>query len=286
MIRTVQNEVWAFDCEWVPDAQAGRLLYHLPPDMPEREVLAVMWQKGGATPEDPTPFLKTMLCRVVSISAVCRRVRGDEVRLNLLWLPREPADADQQREVNVVGRFLQAVGKCKPQLVGFNSRASDLRILVQRAIALGVTAPEFSHRPDKPWEGVDYFHRDNEWHLDLMELLGGWSARGGVSLHEIATLSGIPGKFQTDGDQVASMWLDGRLREIVQYNCFDALTTYLVWLRMAHFAGLFDDARYEDEQQLVRDLIMTLSEKPETEFLTNYFDEWERLQMLTGHAQE
>lgn len=68
----------------------------------------------------------------------------------------------------------------------------------------------------------------------------------------------------------------------MRYNCFDALTTYLVWLRMAHFAGHFDDARYECEQDLVRELIMQLSEQPETEFLTRYFEEWERLQMLTG----
>ena len=284
MIRSVQDHIWAFDCEWVPDPQAGRLLYKLPADMPDRDVLAVMWRENGATPEEPTPFLKTVLCRVISIAAVRRRVKGNEVKLDLLWLPREPDNAEQQAETNVVGTFLQALGKFKPQLVGYNSRASDLRILVQRAVALGIAAPEFCHRPDKPWEGVDYFHRDNEWHLDLMEMLSGWGARGGVALHEIATLSGIPGKFETDGMQVAPMWLDGRLREIVRYNCFDALTTYLLWLRMAHFAGLFDDARYEDEQNLVRELIMQLGEQPETEFLNRYFEEWERLQALTGQA--
>jgi len=80
------------------------------------------------------------------------------------------------------------------------------------------------------------------------------------------------------------MWLDGRLREVVRYNCFDALTTYLLWLRMAHFAGLFDATRYEDEQNLVRELIMQLGEQPETEFLNRYFEEWERLQALTGQS--
>ena len=284
MIRNVQDHLWAFDCEWVPDPHAGRVLYGLPPDMPDRDVLAVMWQKGGATAEDPTPFLKTALCRVVSIAAVQRRCAGTEVKLNLLWLPRDPADAGQTGEAKVVGTFLQALGRHKPQLVGYNSRASDLRILVQRAVALGLAAPEFCRRPDKPWEGVDYFHRDNDWHLDLMELLSGWGSRGCVALHEIATLSGIPGKFQGDGEEVAPMWLGGRLADIVHYNCFDALSTYLLWLRLAHFAGRFDDQQYEDEQQRVRDLIMDLGEQPETAFLTPYFDEWERLQALTGQA--
>jgi hypothetical protein len=284
MIRSVKDEIWAFDCEWAPDPQAGRLLYGLPADMPDLDVMNVMWQRNGATPEDPTPFLKTILCRIVSIAAVRRRARGNEIKLDLLWLPRDPADLAQQQEPAIISTFLQAIGKHQPQLVGFNSRNSDLRILMQRAVTLGLSAPEFCHRPEKPWEGVDYFHRDNEWHIDLMDLLCGWSSRGYVALHEVATLSGIPGKFAADGEQVPNMWIAGRLREIVQYNCFDALTTYLVWLRIAHLAGLFDDERYEDEQQLVRELIMQLAEQPENEFLSRYFDEWERLQALTGQS--
>ena len=141
MIRNVQDHIWAFDCEWVPDPCAGRLLYKLPADMPDREVLAVMWRENGATPEEPTPFLKTVLCRVISIAAVRRRVvrdkdgKGATVKLDLLWLPRDPDSAEQQAESAVIGTFLQALGKFKPQLVGYNSRAADLRILVQRAVA-------------------------------------------------------------------------------------------------------------------------------------------------------
>jgi predicted PolB exonuclease-like 3'-5' exonuclease len=117
-----------------------------------------------------------------------------------------------------------------------------------------------------------------------MDVLGGWGEKRGVSLHEIATVSGIPGKFDTAGEEVAELWLNGKLAEIVHYNCYDALTTYLVWLRLAHFAGHFDNAQYEDEQQRVRDLLMDLSEKPETAFLEAYFDEWERLQQATGQV--
>ncbi len=38
---------------------------------------------------------------------------------------------------------------------------------------------------------------------------------------------------------------------------FDALTTYLVWLRVAHFGGHFTGEEYEVEQQLVRELILS-----------------------------
>jgi predicted PolB exonuclease-like 3'-5' exonuclease len=285
MFKSVQDQLWAFDCEWVPDPLSGRVLYGLPPEMPDAEVVGRMWREGGATAENPMPFLRTVQCRVISIAAVRRLQRESEIRLDLLWLPRDVRDPAQTAERTVIGTFLQAVGRHRPQLVGFNSRGSDLKILVQRGVVAGIAVPEFCRRPDKPWEGVDYFARENDWNVDLMEILGGRPGAGtNLSLNEVAALAGIPGKFEARGEHVARMWLDGRWQEIVQYNCFDALTTYLVWLRLAHFAGALPADRYDDEQQLVRELIMTLCEKPETAFLERYFDEWERLQALTGQA--
>jgi 3'-5' exonuclease len=144
----------------------------------------------------------------------------------------------------------------------------------------GLASPDFCRRPDKPWEGCDYFARDNEWHVDMMEILGSWGGKSTVSLNEIARLSGIPGKFGTCGDDVAGLWLAGRWREIVEYNCFDALTTYLVWLRIAHFSGLFTPEQYAEEEQEVRDLIFELAAQPETAFVERYLEEWDRLQEL------
>jgi hypothetical protein len=114
----------------------------------------------------------------------------------------------------------------------------------------------------------------------MMEILGSWGGKSTVSLNEIARLSGIPGKFGTCGDDVAGLWLAGRWREIVEYNCFDALTTYLVWLRIAHFGGLFTPDQYAEEEQEVRDLIFELAAQPETAFLERYLEEWDRLQDL------
>lgn len=285
MFKSVQKEVWAFDCEWVPDARSGMLLLDLPPATPPQRVMEAMWAHGGATEEDPMPFLKTVLCRIVSIAAVRRREINGEVKLDLLWLPRKPDLAEECAEASILTKFLGAVGEIKPQLVGFNSRAADLKILVQRAVVNGLSLPGFCRRPDKPWEGCDYFARDNDWHVDMMEVLSSWGGKGSVALNEIARLSGIPGKFGTSGDDVAGLWLAGKVREIVQYNCFDALTTYLVWLRLVHFAGLFDAEKYEMEQQEVRDLIFELAAQPETEFLERYLFEWDRLALLRAGEQ-
>ena len=60
-MQQASKQTWAFDCEWAPDLTAGRRLYHLGTDVPDDEVLRVMWEQGGATEENPQPFLKTVL---------------------------------------------------------------------------------------------------------------------------------------------------------------------------------------------------------------------------------
>jgi len=275
MIKTVRDEVWAFDCEWVPDLQAGRLLYRLPDDLPSSEVLRVMWEQGGATTENPTPFLRTLLCRVVSIATVIRRVsRAGEVQLFLQALPENPDDPAQD-EPYILRRFLSdGLATRSPQLVGFNSRNADLRILTQRAIVNGLPQKHLCERLDaKPWESQD---------IDLMELAGGFGKNYSVSLNELATLSGIPGKLDTTGDDVCGLWYSGHRRAIVEYNCFDALTTYLVWLRMAYFSGCFSADEYRVEQQRVKRLLDERIQKPEDAFLRTYLDAWRELKERTG----
>ena len=277
MFKTVKNRVWAFDAEWIPDPLAGRMLYKLPNDMPNKEIFEVMWEKGGATEEDPMPYLKTVLCRIVSIAAVDRLKTGSDVKLHLLSLPRDSKDPDQTDEQNVVGTFLSKVGEYKPQLVGFNSASADIKAMIQRSVVLGLSMPAFCKRPNKPWEGDDYFDsRNSEASVDLKDVIGGWG-KATPSLNEIATLSGIPGKMDVDGQQVASLWLDGNLDKIIAYNEFDALTTYLVWLRVAHFGGHFSTEQYEQEQQLVRDLINTEVTENGKDHLNDFLGEWDRL---------
>ena len=285
MFKTIRNRVWAFDAEWIPDPLAGRLLYKLPADLPDRDVFDVMWKKGGATEEDPTPYLKTVLCRIVSIAAVERLQEGTDVKLHLLSLPRDSRDPAQTDERHIVGTFLTKAGQYKPQLVGFNSASADLKAMIQRAVVLGLSMPDFCRRPNKPWEGDDYFDSRNcEASVDLKDVLGGWG-KATPSLNEIATLAGIPGKMDVDGEQVASLWLDGNLDKIIAYNECDALTTYLLWLRVAHFGGHFTTPQYDHEQKLVGDLIEAEMAHGKAH-MRGFLDEWDRLKGILEQAGE
>ncbi len=272
MIKGIKPQVWAFDAEWVPDPVAGRSLYGLSDIDSDADVMAEMWKRGGGTADNPQPFLKLALCRVVSIAAIVRRISEDGTPwIELLSLPRGVGGVASETEAQILERFLNGVGKNKPQLVGFNSVNSDLRIFVQRALIKGLSLPKFCARPEKPWEGVDYFAKDSDYHIDLFQVLTGWGR--GASLHELATLSGIPGKLGQSGMDVPEMWLNGQLEEIIQYNEFDALTTYLLWLRVAHLAGFFDTTQYREEQILVEQLLSAAS----GDHLHRYLKEWERL---------
>lgn len=271
----VGNEVWAFDAEWVPCAISGRAAYGLPPDMSDADVIEEMYKRGGGTEENPHPYLKTALCRIVSVAVVRRKVISErEVRLDLISSPS--IDQPDISEASLIGRFLDAVGKAKPQLVGFNSISADLVILVQRAVANGITSPAFCKRPDKPWEGVDYFARGSDWHIDLKEELGGWG-RMTPTLHEIATACGIPGKLDVAGDNVVEMWFGNDSRRVVQYNECDAMTTYLVWLRTAHFGGFVTTEAYNAEQQQFHQMLQNKAADPANDHVVRFLERWDTL---------
>ena len=276
MFKTVNKDVWAFDAEWVPDPEAGRRLYQLQEDTSDSEVIRKMWEEGGAVEENPMLYLKTTICRVISIAAVVRTEKENgDVALSLTALPHEIADPQQTTEAAILSRFLNAVGEKKPQLVGFNSAKADLKVLLQRAVANGIQAAKFAKRPNKPWEGYDYFDaRNSEGHVDLIEILGSYG-KSNPSLNEMATVCGIPGKMGISGEEVAPMWLEGRLAEIVAYNECDALSTYLIWLRVAYFGGFFDPQQYTEEQARVRNLLSTEGTLPGKEHLLEFLERWE-----------
>ncbi len=274
MFKTIHDELWALDAEWVPDPPTGRRVYGLPAELDDDRVVQHMWQAGGATEDEPQPYLKTVLCRVVSVSAMIRCRQGNGLpHLRLYSLPAH--DGQPLDESTLLQRLLSGLGEHRPQLVGFNIRGADLPIILERALVQGLAAPKFCARPAKPWEGVDYFARSEDWVIDLKDLWGAYG-KGAPSLHELATAARIPGKMALTGDHVCELWRAGRIDQIVAYNEFDAVSTYLLWLRAAHLAGLLDTGRFTAEEQLVRELLEQLVAAGRRH-LQLYLDCWERL---------
>ena len=126
-------------------------------------------------------------------------------------------------------------------------------------------------------EDYDYFDaRNSEDHIDLIQILGDFG-KSSPSLNEMAVVCGILGKLGIIGQEVAQLWMEGRLLEIVAYNGCEALTTYLIWLRMAFFGDFFSQVQYEKEQECVRNLLNTEENLPGKEHLLEFIEAWEML---------
>lgn len=278
MFKSVGRHVCVFDLEWVPDPISGRRVYGLPATLPDAEVFEVMWAKAGATAEKPRPHLKTALCRVVAVSAVVREQQNNgEISLRLTTLPRQ---SDRlMAESELISTFLGYLGQHHPQLVGFNSQTADLPILLQRGLVASVSAVEFCRRAEKGW-GSDYFSRHGDAHIDLKSVLSGWGIAT-PTLHELAAAMGIPGQVGAQPHDVVDWWVEGDLRSIVTQSQFDALSTYLVWLRTARFAGFFSEEQYLEEEGRVRGMVGDRITQGD-HHLTQYLERWDSFQPQTA----
>lgn len=276
----IHELVLFFDMEWVPDAVGAKRLFDLEDDATELEAMQQMWERVSSydAEANPRPFLKYMFSRVVSIAFLSRKpvIRDGErvIEFSLNSLPMLPVESDDVDEAEIIEKFLYFLGRRCPQLVGYNSAESDMQVLIQRGMINDVSAPDFCRRPDKPWEGIDYFRRwDNEDHLDLLKLFSGrWDMT--PRLDELARLCGFPGKIDVKGDQVTDLWLARDITRIVEYNLFDVLNTYLIWLRVVHFTGQVSDENYIAEQEHFREFLEGEAQKPEKAFIARFLDKW------------
>jgi predicted PolB exonuclease-like 3'-5' exonuclease len=172
-------------------------------------------------------------------------------------------DAPAYRPGEIVKKFWQGMASYRARLVTFNGRGFDLPLLELAAFRYGCAAK-------------DYFANGRNrfgTHIDLCDWLGNYGAvrlSGGLNL--LSKLLGKPGKMQTAGDQVYSMFRAGKLAEINDYCLFDTLDTYFVFLRTRVLTG---ELALEREQELVglaKDwLHAKLGELPA---LRQYLDNW------------
>jgi len=269
-----------FDLEWVPDAAGAIKLCDLPRETSELDAMHELWIRSPQYDPDsnPRPFLKYMFSRVVSIAFLSRKVvfRDNEegIEFGLYSLPALPLESNEVDEAYIIDRFLDMLGRNRPQLVGFNSADSDIQVLIQRGLINEVSAPEFCKRPAKPWEGDDYFDaRNSEGHLDILTK---FSQRGGMSprLDELARLCGFPGKIDVKGDQVTDLWLAREVTQIVEYNMIDTLNTYLLWLRLVYFTGHLCEEDYFNEREQFREFLEAESKRGDRAFIAKFLEKW------------
>lgn len=253
--------ILAFDIETVPDVEGLRLLHGMDAKLGDRDVAEFAFRERRArTGQD---FLPLHLHRVVAIACALRE--GESFRC---WSLGSAADG----EAELIRRFFDGIDKYTPQLVSWNGGGFDLPVLHYRSLVHGLPAPRYwdTGDDDREFRFNNYLGRYHARHLDLMDLLALYQSRNYVPLDELARLLGFPGKLGIDGSQVWETFRAGKIDVIRNYCETDAANTYLLFLRFQLVRGLFDQAEYRRELELVRDTLSSFRDTHWREFI----DRW------------
>jgi predicted PolB exonuclease-like 3'-5' exonuclease len=231
-----------FDIETVPDVELGRRLLGLA-DADDALVAGAMFARR--IEETGSSFLPLEQQRVVAIAALLRE--GDQFRL---WSIGSADSAEDE----LLRRFFGGLDKLRPTLVSWNGTGFDLPVLHYRMLRHGIASPIYwdSGELDRDFKYNNYLNRFHARHIDLMDVLSAYQARGRARLEHVALLLGLPGKLGMAGDQVWNAWQSGRIGEIRDYCETDVLNTYLVYLRFELIRGLLSSPGHDAELGRVR----------------------------------
>jgi predicted PolB exonuclease-like 3'-5' exonuclease len=115
---------------------------------------------------------------------------------------------------------------------------------------------------------MDYHDaRNSDAHMDILDILGGFSGAARPSLNELAVACGFPGKLDVSGADVPERYLEGRLDEILEYNETDAVTTHLAMLRLGFVTAHLSQKSYRRELDAVSHLVDTQIDAGKQQFV-------------------
>lgn len=249
--------VLVFDIETIPDVELGRRTFGLG-GLADAEVAKAMFahqrQRAG------NEFLPHEQHRVIAISCALRT--REELKV---WSLGEPGAG----EAELIERFFGGIERHVPTLVSWNGAGFDLPVLHYRALRHGVQAARYWEvgDEDREFRYNSYLGRFHWRHIDLMDVLSGYSARARASLTDVALLLGLPGKLGFSGEKVWDAWLAGDIGGIRRYCETDVLNTWLVYLRFELMRGKLSREAHAAELERVRTLLRSGGQPHFAEFL-------------------
>jgi len=215
--------VCIFDCETIPDLELVKQNYEITQEIDYlicEEVFFAQEEKTGSS------FLPVPFHQVVTISAVIADDYGNFIKVGTF---------PGKNEEEIISEFFKFIEKNKPKLISFNGRNFDLPMLFIRALKYNLSVPTYFDNTNK-WENYRSRYSEN-FHIDLIEVLGSYGAVRGLKLDVIAQMAGLPGKFDVHGDEVYKLYFDEELKKIEEYCESDVLNTYWLWLKYELLKG-------------------------------------------------
>ena len=232
--------VVVFDCETIPDIELIKKNYEITQDdniLICEEAFFAQEEKTGSQ------FLPVPFHQVVTISAVIADDYGDFVKVGTF----------KGSEEEIIDSFFKYIDKTQPKLISFNGRNFDMPMLLIRALKYNLSIPAYFDNTNK-WENYRSRYSEN-FHIDLIEVLGSYGAVRGLKLDTLAQMSGLPGKYDVSGDEVYKLYFDEEYKKIEEYCESDVLNTYWLWLKYELLKGNLLKSDYAKYLQSMYDKI-------------------------------
>ena len=234
----MSRSIIVWDIESVPDLKRFALANGFSCES-EDEVRAKLGDK----------FPKHIFHSIVCIGALVAHQETSHWKVSAIGAPH----VGERLEGALIQAFVDRIAELKPQLITFNGNSFDLPVLRYRAMINEVAAPGLSMRP--------YFNRYSEDALDLCDVLSSFTPGARATLDEISRAMGLPGKpAGIDGSEVASYFLQGRIKEIADYCETDIVNTYRLWLRHELFRGRLPEVEYRASEADLSEFIKARAE--------------------------
>jgi len=214
--------VCVFDCETIPDLELVKKHYDI---IQEDEILICEEVFDIQETKSGNSFLPLPFHKVVTISAVIADDFGNFVKVGTF----------KGDEEEIIRDFFQFIEKKSPKLISFNGRNFDLPMLFIRALKYNLSLPIYFDNTNK-WDNYRSRYSEN-FHIDLIEVLGNYGSVRGLKLDIVASMAGLPGKFDVHGDEVYKLYFDGEFKKIDEYCESDVLNTYWLWLKYELLKG-------------------------------------------------
>jgi len=219
-----------FDCETIPDVDLIKQIYDFDENLDDYNLslkaISEQESKNGSS------FLPLPYHKVVAISAVIADDFGRFIKVSSI---------EGENESEMIRNFLKFIDKHNPKLVSFNGRGFDIPMLFIRALKYNLSCPAYFEQDNQmlnktKWE--NYRSRYSEqFHIDLLEVLGHFGAVRNLKLDTLCVMAGIPGKFDVSGDMVMELFYNNKIEKIKEYCESDVLNTYLLYLKYELLKG-------------------------------------------------
>lgn len=162
-----------------------------------------------------------------------------------LWIentgqPRQKVSWHGKDEKDGLRKIFDTIGTFKDfGLIHHNGKGFDIPVLVYRAMKHGLQMPVRMN-------DYEIRYRYSRHNVDLVDEFSNYGASSWPKLKHLGQLIGIPFKQTGEGNQVFTMFNDGKL-DLIEHYCYeDVMATYIVWLFHEYTVGNIPEEQFNN----------------------------------------